>query len=836
MKIERIILRGFTLFKLDSVDYLDYTPEKMIQVILGSNGSGKSSLLRELSPLPADKNFFNKPGGKEIWISHEGRHYHLSSIFDDEGNRYLFECDGENLNPGFTITVFKELVKQHFLYTPELHRILMKQVLFHDMSVADRRSWFMQISDKDYTYALGYYGRLKERVKEYQILLKQFQFRLVKETEKIVSEEEMAKLKAACSEEREIIRTLFAFKSGVSRQTNISQLDYLLTSLGSRLEGELQRFNSFCNTTPIDQLRMQHKALEHEVIILREKYENKCRAVTKLDNQLNELNQLPCQDAAVIEAEIKEINKEIEVCHHAFSFPFRLKENIAEAEQQFFGMKTGFIDVSHILTDAPQVSLRFEDIDYTYTRDNFQFLVAKDKELEDTEKKAEANLREIERKLKELDIRINSERTSCPRCNHTWINNYNAAEHQQLKEKEKYFSSIYESIVNKRSILQMILLAFQTHFNCLSTIQSFNKKPYLAEFFSYLAEKNYYLDNPGQLQIVMQQLGSEFEIYRKLETLTNRINELNRHLLVIKSSDQKSKEILEKTIAEDNKEIIQIQQQLSTKKNDYEATSLVIKTYDTVQSIYQDYMSAYKERQTAILQEIQYNGSQAVQELIHHYQLSISEKERRITQADTQRTNVENFKREITQLEDKIRLLKVAMVELSPTEGLIAKGMTSFINGFIQDMNDFIEEFWLYPMEIIPVEIKEEDAFDLDYKFSIRVNNNDNDPTPDVSVASEGMKEIINLAFVIVTMSYIGLKDYPIFLDEFAVKMDEAHRAAAYEVIDRLTERLGFSQLFIVSHYQSGYSALNEADISVLHGANVSLPSHLTYNRCLVMR
>jgi len=79
-------------------------------------------------------------------------------------------------------------------------------------------------------------------------------------------------------------------------------------------------------------------------------------------------------------------------------------------------------------------------------------------------------------------------------------------------------------------------------------------------------------------------------------------------------------------------------------------------------------------------------------------------------------------------------------------------------------------------------------------------------------------------------MEYLGLSDYPVFLDEFAVKMDAAHRTAAYGIIDYLVESSNFSQLFLISHYASGYSNLSNAEILVLCPSNITLPKHLVVN------
>jgi trigger factor len=58
---------------------------------------------------------------KEITIEHNQKTYVLSSRFTPEGPKYSFVVSGEELNPGLTVTVYRELVKEHFNYTQDVH-------------------------------------------------------------------------------------------------------------------------------------------------------------------------------------------------------------------------------------------------------------------------------------------------------------------------------------------------------------------------------------------------------------------------------------------------------------------------------------------------------------------------------------------------------------------------------------------------------------------------------------------------------------------------------------------------------------------------------------------
>ena len=66
MFIDKLILQGYTRVAQNTISKIEIDFTKHMQIILGSNGSGKSSLLEQLSLLPPQtSNEFSKGGRKE---------------------------------------------------------------------------------------------------------------------------------------------------------------------------------------------------------------------------------------------------------------------------------------------------------------------------------------------------------------------------------------------------------------------------------------------------------------------------------------------------------------------------------------------------------------------------------------------------------------------------------------------------------------------------------------------------------------------------------------------------------------------------------------------------
>lgn len=173
--------------------------------------------------------------------------------------------------------------------------------------------------------------------------------------------------------------------------------------------------------------------------------------------------------------------------------------------------------------------------------------------------------------------------------------------------------------------------------------------------------------------------------------------------------------------------------------------------------------------------------------------------------------------------------------ELSPTEGLIAKGLTGFINHFVLQMNSFIKQVWLYPLEIIPIALKEDDELDLDYKFSVRVNDNDQSSIPDINKGSTSVRDIIDLAFKIISMRYLNIQNYPLYLDELGASFDKSHREAISKLIHDLVLSSDYSQVYIVSHYSETYGSFKNTDITVLCNENIDIPKDCVFNRNVII-
>ncbi len=825
MKIERTVITGYRRFRLRQIHKFDYQPKKKTQVILGSNGSGKSSLIEELSPLPINTKDYEIGGGKEIWLSHHGKQYYLACFVKEDGNQFHFEVDGVNLNHGSNITGYRALVKEHFNYTKEIHQVLIGKVSFHAMSVNDRRNWFLSLSDVNYDYAIKYFKRLKDRIRGLQGALDRSQERLTQEIEKQLTPEKEIVLKDLVDRQKKDLYTLLDNKP--PRKTDKNYTRYFESFSGKirlhaeRLGGFLKQHEAIGIPSTIESLSGLRNSIAEDLLISRSNLESKLDQVSKIQKRLTEIDGIGQHNLKTVLSDIAEHESKIALAKLSLSSLFDCTGvSASEALQSL-----------NIITDQLlNIAERFQELSRRQcTQQEYHQVITQTQALQLRHQELTDRLKIATSKRQEHDIKKAADQVECPKCRTTWVPNYDAKAHaicltyiDQLNNEFAKLEPLIKTNAEEKQLM-MTILGLHDEVTVL-----FQRVPSLNCLKQQLVQNNLFELNPEQIPTLLNSLRVHLNSAVQIEYSTSILTERLKIKQLMESFSQSDKDKLTKQLEDENEQISIIQKHRQHCQVQLQSIDADMSLKKTIYTIYSEFLALTKERELAGKEAILENICQAIEETVYQLRLDLTESERRLSQVETHRVLIQTLQTEVAHLKREIILLKIAEEELSPSSGLIAKGMTSFINSFVELVNEEIERVWLYPLEICPVELNGDDLFELDYKFAVKVNGER--VSSDIADTSSGMKEIINLAFVIASMQFLGLEDYPVYLDEFAVKMDAAHRSSAYRVIEQLIASDKFSQLFLISHYENGYSNLNDADITALCSANVVIPPHLTVN------
>ena len=188
----------------------------------------------------------------------------------------------------------------------------------------------------------------------------------------------------------------------------------------------------------------------------------------------------------------------------------------------------------------------------------------------------------------------------------------------------------------------------------------------------------------------------------------------------------------------------------------------------------------------------------------HYHQL-----QGKLSEIKTKRRVVEDVENYLKELKERGREFKVLLDILNPNDGLIAKTLLGFIHHFLEQFNQLIGHIWTYDMKVV---VEESSEFTKNYNFPLKQANKDT-PSQDVRDSSKGQQEMVDFAFILLTMRYLGLSHFPLLLDELGGGFTEVHRIHIFNYLKQLVETGQVEQLFLISHNVTSHDTLNLADV-----------------------
>lgn len=829
MKIISLELKGYKRLALNNIEYLKFTPENKIQLILGTNGSGKSSLLQELTPLPSSPTDFTKDGYKIITIVHNNITYTLKSIFSSSGNKFHFIKEDEELNTGHTVTIYKELVKKHFNITQDVHELLTGLTKFHEMSTTDRRSWFTRISEADYTFAFNVYNNLREQLRDIQGSIKLSQSRLVQESSKLLKPEEEKIIREEIKNLTELLHLFLSYKTPIKYtdsqlKDKLLQIDNFIMNSSKELLVERGKFLNLENFQDIDNINELILQSNIDIGVLENNISNLLQTIEHNENTLKLISETKLDSLTDLDKNLDSLLLKVSNLNKSLRYSIKFNDN----KQASLALTTIYQNLVELFSSMESNS------DYRYSKGKFEEANNKLNQIKLSINTFKTQRDDLLIKIKELDHLKTHDEVKCPKCEHKWFLSYNANTHEDLKNKISQVANLIISLEEEQIKTEEYITNSVNYFNQYKAYNDIkNNWAILRGMFEYLEAKNMVLEAPRSILNVVSSIQSDLDS----QILIDMYNEEIKNLLKLReniSNDQISNiDKLKSSITEDNKSVFQYNNKVIENRNYIKNLEDYKNTISNIHAISGKLELALTARTDTLYEQLELARKIAINDYIQVVQYELSKREQLISKIDLQASIVKNLESQIIELNETLDVLKIAVKEISPTEGLIAKGLTGFINHFVSQVNSFIKKIWLYPMELIPIQADDEEGIDLDYKFAVKINNNNT--IPDIKKASSGMKEVIDLAFVLVSMVYLKLEDSPIYLDEFAAKLDKSHRDAAFHVITNLITSANYSQIYMVSHYENSYGSLKNSDITVLCPSNIILPKDLVFNRVTKM-
>lgn len=806
MEFVSILLEGFLRFPLREGIPFYYEFNKKLTMIVGRNGVGKSNLLNELTPLPADKNSYcNKTGYKKIVIRKDKNLYELISDFRG-GTSYSFILNGEELNTANLISAQRELVYKHFGITSVIHDIMVDRELFCTMSLNNRKKLFSTITHLNIDAVLSGYNQLKEELKNNQLLLKNATTALLVEEQKLLSPEQQASNKERLLFTKQNLDRLLDLRSKLQTyysNTNATSAYSDLVTLSERAKTLYLENITYITAYPFkdlprikEQLKGQHAVVTTKLNTLYSQLEEQHKALSQIEIANTD------NRTAYINRKVQ-LEQTVSRMKDGLRFFKALDQVNDSTYMALYKLEASLPDLLQNL--QTNIGLEGEKL---FTTEKYNRLVETKQQLVNTLQTLVVQELSIKNNLSH--IHQTEGEINCPQCDHRWPLKDALLASQHSQEE---LDSLSQQITAKRSELGRVersIDEFTEYFTLYKQVSLLRKETEvtLKPMWDVILEKNLIFTDPSNILTYLNLVGLDLSNIQEIKNHLKEIEFLDKEITLINSLELNSQEQILDKISQIEEDVTYYQYEKDHILN--EASN--VKQVETIYTVYTGMTEALKNARQDVKDTMTDKTLtdiiNVVDDEIRDLRVTVINLEKELHHTETIQYGIDRYTEEIKDLKENIKVLELAIKELCPKTGLIAKSVSSFLNTIIHNVNRTVERVWDYKMELKPIDVGVDP---LNYKF--KVNVEDNLEVADVSVISSGMKEIINIAFKQVLYKLLGLDNYPFYLDEAGAKLDALHRNKYFSMLSSFIGEAGYSQIFLITHIDTSIETFKEVDV-----------------------
>lgn len=767
-----LVVIGYTRLALSDDKSFTITP-KTIHLILGTNGSGKTSLLELFTPLPPNRKDFLEDGSKRITFKYVDDIYVIYS----QNNKHSVYKNNETVIEHAGVKQIEILCKDYFGITPQIHKFMLGKLKITTMSLSDRKDFITSISNVDYDYANKLYGSLKKRLRDELAISKHLNSKLLALKEYILNEDDVKALSSRKDRINNAIYKLYEQKHTLTNPLTIDKQS--ISNLVFRTDDMLREAIRTDLFNSVDTLKNElavSKSKRLELELKRDVVSNKLFEMSKL------------MSSNTVETDLHNIKTRLEELTNGRLLPID-RDVVSSID------KDTILNLMECIDSISYIDRDMIDTDYKL------YMTLKSKLL-------------IEKQQLENDISILNVKSEaytkipdsicCTKCNTPIVNTDFKNIVFKMHEDTCKHSSRVDSINKEIDSL------------CVN------------DSFTYTPEQIFQMHNDLVYKIGLLGLNKYTNSNHTLKEVSRIINQIyfdyqcTNELLEL---EKKKKEILEMSnnlldedaftkleVEYDNHKILI--SSLSTKEIELsKSIDMVSKINKNIEDIkiYLSNVNKLRKR------DIKLEKNKAIDNIIIDLKTELNNINLQLDRYNHTIREEAGIMSDLTKSLNDIKLLEIMISELSPATGLIADSIKSFLINYIDDVNDIINSVWSYRLDVLPYDIKDLDK-GITYRFPVKAVEADN--SDDINNTSESMNEIISLAFRLVSLRYMGLEYYPLMIDEFGRSMDEVHLIKSYDLLEEMVESMD-TQMFILAHIKTAYARFNNAGISIVSNLNL---------------
>jgi energy-coupling factor transporter ATP-binding protein EcfA2 len=807
----KLILEQYIPLLKSGIQKVELTTPHMINLFISTNGSGKTSILKEMNPLPPENGNYEAGGRKYVEIQIGDRHFALDS-YTGKGNGHSFKLNGKELNPNGTGASQKELVSSYFRLDSTLNKVLsgLRVVdLLSLMSPGKRKEIFMQIYPNDTDYALGVWTKLKNERNELKAAIKNQIARYTEENRKL------AEINEYGIDELEVrIKTI----EGELRDSLLVRGGLEGITVDRDLTVKIQDFNRL-----VDQLTTNKLS---GIIYTQPEVAQAINFTTELMNRHQEqagvLKRVIAEHAGVLDG-LEEFLADPEVFQVQAD---HIREDLAKLEQEL--AQYAVLLQQYPVFNDPEIPLGNLELVITGFREFLgRITVVSDPAVNGATYKGWLTLQDqLANELRHTTMSLDdmthklthyekAETVECPDCEHAFKIGITPAEIEHLKQQKAALVAKVERLRKEEADVKrqiendadwylgmnqlFVFVRENNHCGILPTL--------IKEYDIGKTDSNRLLNALLAFSERFSLLAKKDELLMEQNVLDTRLGLLDRNNALDVAHYLAS---VEKELLVENNQITHYKERLESLKRTQHHIVSYSRDVNRLHGLREEIMIGLGNQGKAEFRKKVDERISILSEEKDHYMTSII-KNRSLTAV------VNSISGDIERLKRRLLIVDIYMDGLCPNKGLIGRLMGDFIKAVCTNMNALFKTIYAKPLVIKPCS---KENGDLTYKFPVIVG--DASPTPDVTDCSAGERDLIDWAFRFVMLSYHPV-EYPLLMDEVGVNLDEINRGRFFSFVQEYTRQKSPRQLFMVSHYVNQYGLFNKPNVIAMRYEGLTL-------------
>lgn len=819
--IKEVYLKNFNYIKNNGISELHYTPKELLQFIIGSNGSGKSSLATMLIPHVPVGTIFSDDGVYRLVIDRDGVEYKLEYVKSPKPF-FSFHIDGgENLNEGGTGTVQRKLIEYYINIEQDVIGILLGTERFTSMTPARRKHWMSRLSPTNVDAIISAFTKVNEKIKSTTNNIQFLQKKVLQATEnlnRLGTDNGSMEQKELVSE---LLNQLYPLKTKIPNLTPLETLSDSIAKVATDYISVVDRsvesiaFNdTVIHITQLDTIDNAINFASQEYELAKQSYLIKAEELTHLTEDISAFESMDTLDTLS-----QKLAKER-------SFLSAFKEEFAlhhpDGDSDCFGFDAELARDTLLMNHSALLN------ELIYILDNLKSdkdgilnkntLLEKEKYLERLYSDKALLESEIAQARNTVIGCNNAEHVSCKRCGNEWKIGYTDEEVLAAKDTIAYKSEHLDIITGKIEVYRGWVESYQTYTRDISLLVGIGiRYPILQTLINTLTRDEILKHNPKRGVEIIPNYLDKLEYIIKINKSTKAVAELEDKLSTLNAKSYTDIEgRYQRKLSLEQDLVV-----LETSRKHYQVLVTHLKQFkqnaQQYQAVFSElskmgerlerYDTLYSERVEAMM----------VDSLITELQITLGKLSEDLAKRTSLTRTISELEANLIEEKGYLEQYKMLAEGLGPTGGLLAEQLSVSINAIVEGINSIISKLWKSELYIIPCGIEEGE---LTYRFPFNGIN-----SKDVSEGSNGQRDMVDLAFRIMVYQLLGLKQFPLFLDEMGCFFDKEHKGTLTRYITECLEDGTFSQVFYITHAIEQYIGAATSDINVLCERNVTLPA-----------